>query len=212
MPLTTFFVDLDDTLYPPSSGLWDLIRKRIDLYMSERLKIPPEQIPGMRRNLFETYGTTMRGLQATYQIDPTDYLAFVHDVPVEERLRPDDELRRLLDSYPQHKIIFTNADRVHATRVMNALQIQDCFEEIVDIYCLDPACKPQPESFQIAMRLAGETDPHSCLLVDDAPRNLSAARLLGFTTILVGSSIPHPSSLYTIQSIKDLPQVLPLSN
>ena len=31
----------------------------------------------------------MRGLQVTHHLDEKDYLAFVHDVPVEERLQPD---------------------------------------------------------------------------------------------------------------------------
>ncbi|MCL4562202.1 MAG: pyrimidine 5'-nucleotidase [Chloroflexi bacterium] len=209
MALTTFFVDLDDTLYPPSSGLWEMIRKRIDLYMDERLKIPREAIPALRRNLFETYGTTMRGLQATYQIDPADYLAFVHDVPVEECLLPDAELRLVLEQYPQQKIIFTNADQRHARRVLSALQVQDCFNDVVDIYNLAPSCKPQAEAFQIALQAAGEPDPHHCVLIDDSPRNIATARQMGFTTVLVGTGEAHPSAVHSIASIKNLPTILP---
>ena len=31
------FLDLDDTLYPPSSGVWDAIGERIQIFMMDRL-------------------------------------------------------------------------------------------------------------------------------------------------------------------------------
>ena len=81
MPFTTIFFDLDDTLYPSSSGVWKLIKDRMNLYMHLRLEIPRDEIPSLREELFHQYGTTLRGLQATYHIDTKDYLSFVHDIP-----------------------------------------------------------------------------------------------------------------------------------
>jgi FMN phosphatase YigB (HAD superfamily) len=43
----TIFFDLDDTIYPNSTGLWQAIRMRIGLYMKERLKLSEEDIPGL---------------------------------------------------------------------------------------------------------------------------------------------------------------------
>jgi len=206
--LTTFFIDLDDTIYPASSGIWTMIRDRMSQYMHDRLGLPWEQIPALRRTLFETYGTTMRGLQATYQIDTQDFLAYVHDVPVREILHPDPELKRVLLSFPQRKIIFTNADAHHAVRVLDALQLRECFESIVDIVQIAPACKPQPVSFQTALRIAGENDPGSCLFIDDSPHNLAAAKTIGFITMLVGASSPHPAAHYTADRLIDMDVVL----
>ena len=107
MPFTTLFFDLDDTLYPNSAGLWAAIRERMSLYMIERLKLPAEEVPGLRRFYYETYGTTLRGLQKHYHIDAEDYLAFVHDLPLETYLEPDAEARPILLSLPQERWIFT---------------------------------------------------------------------------------------------------------
>ena len=96
MPYTQLFFDLDDTLYPSTNGLWNLIRQRMNDYMLEVLRIPPEQVAILRRQYFEAYGTTLRGLQIHYQVDADDFLAYVHDLPVESILSPDAELRRLL--------------------------------------------------------------------------------------------------------------------
>ena len=35
MCFETLFFDLDDTLYPPTSGLWDAIGERIETFMRE---------------------------------------------------------------------------------------------------------------------------------------------------------------------------------
>ena len=84
MNFSTLFFDLDDTLYPNNTGLWEAIRERMALYMSERLGLPREQVQTLRKTYFQTYGTTLRGLQLHHEVDVDDYLAFVHDLPLEE--------------------------------------------------------------------------------------------------------------------------------
>ncbi len=90
--IDTIFFDLDDTLYPNANGLWRAIRMRIGLYMKERLNLPEGDIPGLRRFYFEKYGTTLRGLQIHKHIDPLDYLAYVHDLPLQDYLSPAPQL------------------------------------------------------------------------------------------------------------------------
>lgn len=211
MDLDTFFIDLDDTVYPASSGIWPMIRQRIGQYMLEKLGIDEEVIPSLRRSLFEKYGTTLRGLQAEYDVDIEAYLAYVHDVPVEERLKPDVELRQVLMLYPQQKFIFTNADSRHAERVLAALEIRECFAGIIDIHQIAPACKPQPYSFQVALKAAGWPNPRRCLFVDDAPHNLRVGREIGFFTVLAGSREPDPAAERAIPHLSCLPEILPLA-
>jgi len=199
------FLDLDDTLYPPSTGIWPAIGGRIDLYMVERLHLPAEQVPTLRRQLFRQYGTTLRGLVVTMNVDPVDYLDFVHDVPVERMLQPDARLHQVLSDLPQRKVIFTNADRKHAGRVLGALKVADCIDQIIDILDITPYCKPQSAAFESALRMAGEEDPAQCVLVDDGPSNLAAARQLGFHTVRVGSVEPSQDYETGITSIHDLP-------
>jgi putative hydrolase of the HAD superfamily len=188
IPIETLFIELDDTLYPASSGLWRDIRGRIDLYMRERLGIPADQVTALRRAYFEQYGTTLRGLERHYPIDKAEFLAFVHDLPLGEYIAPNPGLRTLLQRIPARKFIFTNADTAHAERVIAALGLEGCFEGVVDILAVSPHCKPMPESFEIALRLAGQADPRRCVLLDDMPRTTLAARELGMFSILVSEN------------------------
>jgi putative hydrolase of the HAD superfamily len=82
MRYSTLFFDLDETLYPSQSGVWDAIADRIDSYMLEILNFPAAEIHPMRSRLFKQYGTTLKGLQVVCEIDPYHYLQYVHDVPL----------------------------------------------------------------------------------------------------------------------------------
>lgn len=188
MKFTTIFFDLDDTLYPPSAGLWKQIKARIGLYMRERMNIPPNEVESLREKYFLQYGTTLRGLQAHHRIDTEDFLAFVHDLPLHEYLAPNPTLRDIIASLPTVNLIFTNADIHHARRVLSALGLSDLFQKIIDVNALAPYCKPMPESFQIAMQAAGETDPSKCVMIDDIQRTTRAAKAQGLFSVLYHES------------------------
>ena len=190
MRFTTLFFDLDDTLYPASTGLWHAIKDRMNLYMRERLCLPEAEIPALRERYFKTYGTTLRGLQQHHGVDTAEYLAYVHDLPLEDYLTPNPVVRDVIASLPTRNLIFTNADIPHAQRVLQVLELDDLFDSIVDVNAVAPYCKPMPESFAIAMDLADEPDPRKCVMIDDLPRTTRAAREVGMASLLCGSDIP----------------------
>jgi pyrimidine 5'-nucleotidase len=129
-------------------------------------------------------------------------------VPLTDFIQPDMTVRAALLSLPQRKVIFTNSDANHAGRVLNVLALTDCFDQIIDINAISPYCKPQPEAFRIALQSAGEQDPTHCVLVDDAPRNLAAARQLGFFTVCLGSNGLSSEYDIGILHLSDLGQVI----
>jgi pyrimidine 5'-nucleotidase len=190
MRFTTLFFDLDDTLYPSSTGLWPAIKDRMTLYMIERLGIPADDVPFLREQYFKMYGTTLRGLQERHQVDKADFLAFVHDLPLQEYLTPNPVVRQVISSLPTRNLIFTNADIPHARRVLKALELDDLFEAVVDVNAVEPYCKPMPESFAIAMELADEPDPRKCVMIDDLPRTTRAALNVGMASLLYGCDRP----------------------
>jgi pyrimidine 5'-nucleotidase len=190
MRFTTLFFDLDDTLYPSSTGLWPAIKDRMNLFMLERLGIPENDIPFLREQYFKMYGTTLRGLEERHNVDKEDFLAFVHDLPLKNYLRPDPIMREVIASLPTRNFIFTNADVPHARRVLTALQLDDLFETVVDVNAVAPYCKPMPESFAIAMDLADEPDPRKCVTIDDLPRTTRAALDVGMASLLYGCNDP----------------------
>lgn len=208
MRFTTIFFDLDDTLYPSSTGLWNALKERMNLYMRDRVGIPEEDIPVLREQYFKMYGTTLRGLQARHNVDAQDFLAFVHDVPLGDYLTPDPIQRRVIASLPTRNLIFTNADVHHARRVLAALELDDLFEFIVDINELSPYCKPMPESFAIAQELADEPDPRKCVMIDDLSRTTRAALDAGMASILYGTDEPTVDASGAFKNWNDLPILL----
>lgn len=181
----TVFFDLDGTLYSNTTGMWLEIKQRISHYMIEIMGFTPEEQAALRDRYLREYGTTLRGLQLHHQVDAEEFLAYVHDVPVDSYIKPSRELAEFLEELPQKKWIFTNADQAHAGRVLQALGLQDCFDGIIDILRLNFACKPLPQAYETALRLAGDIRPQDCIFVDDMPRNLIPAKAMGFHTVLV---------------------------
>ena len=127
---------------------------------------------------------------------------------MQDYLQPDANLRLMLNSLPQRKIIFTNADSSHAKRVLAALEIEPCFDDIVDIKAIDPYCKPMKEAFRKALELAGESVPQNCILIDDLAGNTRAARGYGLFSILFGQTGDHLDADATMSQLLDLPGLL----
>ena len=208
MNFSTIFFDLDDTLYPASSGLWQAIKERMNTYMHTRMGFAEADIPRLREKYYLEFGTTLRGLQANHKIDVEDYLAFVHDIPLEEYIQPNPALREIIAALGTRKLIFTNADAAHAQRILKALEMDGCFESIIDVNAVAPYCKPMPDAFRIAMQRAGESDPSRCVMIDDLPRTTLAAREAGFFSILFGQDEPHPDASATMTDWRNLESLL----
>ncbi|NJD59536.1 MAG: pyrimidine 5'-nucleotidase, partial [Anaerolineae bacterium] len=68
----------------------------MNIYMQKFIDRPVDEIAKIRQQYLEQYGTTLRGLQAYYEVDTEEYLAFVHDLPLEEFFMPDPPLRQYI--------------------------------------------------------------------------------------------------------------------
>jgi len=200
-------IDCDDTLYPQSSGTWEMVRVRINQFMRQEMHLSEDEANALRARLFRQYGTTLRGLQIEYSVDSDAYLNYVHDVPLETVIQPNPELGLILSKLPQQKWVFTNASSTHAQRVLDLLGVASHFEGIVDIYAITPHCKPEVEAFHRAVDIIDEKPEH-CLLLDDSPPNLDTAQSLGMQTVSIGTRRHEPSP--HINTIQELDQVLDL--
>jgi len=205
--------DLDDTLYPRHAGVMDQIRDRMLVYLRSRLNLSSDDADALRRHYFQTYGTTMRGLQINYQIDTEEYLDYVHNIPLHQYLTTNTRLDGVLASIPETKVVFTNSSREHATRVLDLLGIRHHFERIIDVRDVGYESKPQPPAYLLACDLLGVL-PEECVMVDDNTRNLRPAKALGMTTVLVldgNASSPEyadESADHIISCIEEIGEVM----
>jgi len=178
--------DLDNTLYPLSNGLWEVIDERIQAYVAKTLHLPLDAAKRLQKQYWRRYGTTLAGLMANDDVQPGPYLAFVHDFDVSSYLRPDQKLKRLLKALPQRKLIFTNASSQHAHNVLDVLEVTDFFDYIIGVEDVDFISKPDQRAYQKCQELTGINPAHSMFL-DDLPENLEPAKRMGMVTVLVGS-------------------------
>jgi putative hydrolase of the HAD superfamily len=200
------FFDLDNTLYPQSCGLWDEIGNRMNLYMIERLGMDPREVSGRRQEFFEAFGTTLNALRRYHDVDPDEFMNFVHDIPLGRYIQYDAALDRLLGNMKLRKIIFTNADAQHARRVLSRLGVMRHFESIIDIHLLEFINKPDGRSYRKALEFAS-VRPEECILIEDLLANLLPARKMGMTTVLVGGDSGTDGAHYHIDRITDLVKI-----
>lgn len=208
--ISTIFFDLDGTLYPNNNGLWNEISSRIDKYMEIYLKIPINQVSSLREEYFNQFGTTLKGLQQNYKIDPEFYLDFVHSVPIEKYIKPNSDLIQILRNLKQSKWIFTNSDDKHTKRILNQLGILEFFDGIIDVKVMNYNSKPNPSVYKLALEISGNPHPQNCLFLDDSPKNLIPASNLGITTILVGSKHTTDNINHSITLIQYLTKEVPI--
>jgi len=200
--------DLDETLYPKEAGLMQALSERMLHFMTHHIGIPADDVVAKRRHYYQKYGTTLRGLMEEHQVNPQEYLAYVHDVNLRDFLAPSPPLDHMLRDIPLRKVIFTNADSAHAERVLNALQVRLHFEQIIDIGATGFKNKPDPLAYHRALTSLGVSG-EGCIMVEDTPRNLMPAKDLGMTTILVdGSGTSCIGIDYTVPTIFHVGQVV----
>ncbi len=177
----TWIFDLDNTLYPESSSLFDQVDRRMGLYVEQLLSLDRVSARALQKQYFREHGTTLRGLMTLHGIDPTHYLEFVHAIDV-SGISPNAELDRALGRLPGRKVIFTNASVPHAENVMDRLGIAPHFSSIYDIACAGYLPKPAPATYQDFISSL-DVDPARAIFFEDTARNLEPAAAMGMTTV-----------------------------
>ena len=183
--IESWIFDLDNTLYPASSDLFGLIDVRMGLYVERLLGVDAAEARRIQKGLFREHGTTLSGLMTTHDIDPHEFLAFVHDIEMDVLA----EDRRIIDSLallPGRKLVFTNGDADYAGRVLAKLGLSKSFEAIHDIHACAYQPKPHAASYA-SMTKALNVDPTTALFVEDMARNLKPAKAIGMTTVWVNN-------------------------
>jgi len=186
--LECILFDLDNTLYPKSLGIFDMVVERIRHYMEKRMGFEKNLARELRQEYVRKYGSTLRGLMVHQNINPEEYLEYVHDVGVEEKVSTNPALAELLQAIPIDKAIFTSGHRPHALKVLSCLGVEQYFPRIFDITFTHYIPKPNREPYcQVldSLGIKGE----KCMMIEDLPANLKPAKEMGMTTVLVDQDL-----------------------
>lgn len=177
--------DLDDTLYPPEQGVLGLIQKRINAFMVAAVGLPEAEALVLQRQFLNEHGTTLAGLMANYAVDPERFLREVHDVPLDS-LEPNPRLVRVIADLPGRKYVLTNGARFHAARVLDKIGLTPIMDGVFAIEDMDLTPKPAPATFRRFVERF-DIDPTRAVFFEDTPRNLQPAKIMGMTTVLIGT-------------------------
>ncbi|GES57237.1 pyrimidine 5'-nucleotidase [Aspergillus terreus] len=214
-----FFFDIDNCLYSKECNIHDEMQKLIHKFFMDHLSLDKDDAHMLHMKYYKEYGLAIEGLTRHHKIDPLEFNRKVDDaLPLDRILKPDPELRQLLEDIDTNKVrlwLLTNAYITHATRVVKLLQIDDLFEGIT--YCdyskLPLICKPTQAMYEKAEKEARAPSTETCYFVDDSHLNCKHAAERGWTTVHLVEPCtplpPTPASQYMIRNLKELRTVFP---
>ncbi len=120
------------------------------------------------------------GLMIHHEIDPKEFLDFVHDIDL-SFLEKDTALRYELENINLRKFVFTNGSQNHVKHITTTLGIDDQFEGIFDIVDAEYHPKPEAKAFDLMIEKF-KIDPKETLYIEDIAKNLSIGKERGTIT------------------------------
>jgi putative hydrolase of the HAD superfamily len=204
--IETWLFDLDNTLYPLGSGLAAMVSDRITDFVADLTGLPRDEARGLQKQYLAEHGITLGGLMSRHGVDPDIYHAHLNQVPLDV-LTPDPVLKAALARLPGRRLVFTNADDVHAERVLAKLELAGLFDDVFHIGLAGYAPKPSSEAYA-RLAAAHAVIPAEAAFFEDTVRNLAPAAALGMTTVLVGEGAEACEADFVHHRAPDLAEFL----
>ena len=185
--------DLDNTLHDASHAIFPLISANMTTYIARVLGdgVTPasaEQINAAnaaRLDYWKRYGATLLGMMLHHQVRAADFLRETHDLAgLQQLIRAERGLARMLRSLPGRKIVLTNAPTRYSRDVLRHLGLARQFSHHVAIENMHVHGQLRPKPSKLMLRRHGVA-AHRCILVEDTLANLRIARQLGMRTVWV---------------------------
>ena len=182
--------DLDNTMYDINLGLFKKISNRITDFIMSKYSLDIDQAKKIQKEYYLKYGLTLRGLIVEKKLEPEEFLDYVHDVEHPE-LEKNDQLISKIRILEGKKIIFTNATSKHAKKILKILELEDDFDQIIDIKDLDYIPKPDKRSYKKLLECLNlnKESLDKTIFFEDTVKNLIPAKELGITTVWMKNSI-----------------------
>ncbi len=193
---SVLLLDFDHTLYPSTLGTLKAVDDRINLYMQTFLGLGSAAADALRVELWDKYGTTLKGLEELHGVDREHYCDFIHAVEEHHLPPPDPALQAWLARVPHPCYIFTNARTDWAVRGLKAMGLADLLPDgsakhrlrgIFDIAFMEWEGKPnRPAYAKVDAHVREIHGPGARIhFADDRKDNLESARAQGWTTIWI---------------------------
>ncbi len=172
--------DLDNTLYSGQTKVFSEVDKKMSTFISEKFDVDLVEAKKIQKEYFYEYGTTLSGLMKRKNVNPNEFLEFVHDIDI-SWLPEDKFLKEELIKIKEKKYIFSNGSHSHIENVTNQLGISGLFDGAFDITDADFIPKPHLNPYKKMIKKF-KLDPKKSILIEDIAHNLEQAKNLGMKT------------------------------
>ena len=172
--------DLDGVLYQDLEAVFGQVSKKMTKYISNKLGIDLKKAKDLQTNYFHKYNTSLNGLMIHHDINPEEFLKYVHDIDL-SFMKKDLILREELKNLKLKKFIFTNGSKEHANNITAHLGINDLFDGLFDIVDSEFSPKPSSKAFDLMVRKF-KINPRETLYIEDIAKNLSIGKERGTIT------------------------------
>ncbi len=139
--------DLDNTLYSGQTKVFSEVDKKMSSFISEKFNVDLVEAKKIQKEYFYEYGTTLSGLMKKKNVNPNEFLKFVHDIDI-SWLPKDKALREELIKIKEKKYIFSNGSHDHIKNVTKQLGIDDLFDGAFDITDANFVPKPHIDPYK----------------------------------------------------------------
>ena len=184
--------DLDDTLHDASSHIFPVMNQSMTQYIVDNLGMDEQAAFALRQHYWRVYGATLKGLMRHHQTNPHHFLHETHsNLDLDNLVKSTKGLRHFLRKLKGRKVIFTNAPKSYALRVLQLLGILDCFELVFSVESSGLHPKPSIRGFKRLLS-AIKANPNDCIMLEDNQQALMTAKRLGIKTVLISKSLKKP--------------------
>ena len=173
--------DLDGVLYQDLESVFGQVSNRMTEYISKKLNLNLKKAKELQTNYFHKYNTSLNGLMIHHNIEPKDFLKYVHNIDL-SFMSKDLILRNELENLNLKKFIFTNGSKEHVENIIKHLGIEDQFNGIFDIVDAEFHPKPEAKAFDLMVKKF-KIDPKETIYIEDIAKNLSIAKVRGSATV-----------------------------
>ena len=200
--IDSWVFDLDNTLYSPEEEIFSQIDKKMTEFIISKFNVNEEEAFSIQKKYFLEYGTTLSGLMKRENINPDEFLEFVHDIDL-EILKPNSKLTNIIEKLPGNKFVFTNGSKKHAENVIRQLQMDKVFDDIFDIKDSNFIPKPNINAY---LNFIDKTKikPKRSIMFEDIGRNLEPAKKLGMKTVLIKRKTPMRNKKFKTKDLESL--------
>jgi putative hydrolase of the HAD superfamily len=202
MKSKVWIFDLDDTLHDASAHIFPVMNRAMTQYIMDKLDLDEHEAHQLRQHYWRIYGATLKGLMRHHGVDAYHFLKETHAfMDLNSMVVQVKRLRHMLKNLEGRKVIFTNAPRAYALRVLDILGIGDMFDLVFSVESTRFHAKPSVRGFEILLK-SFKADPQDCIMLEDNLPALMTAKRLGMRTIWVTKKLQKPNFVdYRVNSV-----------